>query len=604
MKKGRFFSPPGIFALYILASLALIAGFRLVFPGEPAPLRNLFLPWSLIRSLLDFIILFPALTMSSLVIPFGMKDSSEERFTRFSPRFLELLKGPIITAISAVAVYGLLYLLIFPLAQNYQSNMRFDGQLFKIAKERAEAHAALEEWQDAEEFVSICERIWPNSPELAALKVKVSIAMDEFRITRSEARAEDIYHISPEEQSAAYAGIPGERRPLSAAEALQLADGALREERYYDAHWLATLGGRLAVTGSAERSEAARMASLAWNAVAALEPNSRELQTYSLYHLKRDGYEAMISEDWIRAYYIFLELSSLTPNDPDVANFLVLSEQGTAELAFFTDEMEFPMGDVITGAVFSIPRISPAGSSATVSARVPSLGRAVLRLASFSGSADTSYGIGLELIAFDDAGRFSCRVEAPYVKMLPVTVGGRPRMAVLMRVLDRLDRERRWEPVWSGPGAPETGTTQLILDTSYENFLLLSKARRRVESFFIGDLRAMGSFGDYGYIPQVFQAEIMRRVSEPVVLLPLAVLAIIIGWTFRARRRPRYLWIPMLFILPLAFNGISHVARTIFNNLGIWLILSLGFSTALIVFFAGILLFFILALILLAAQHG
>jgi hypothetical protein len=599
-KKGGFFSPVGIFVIYILASLLVIVVFRLIFPGQPAPLRNIALPWALIQGLLDFITLFPALTMSALVIPFGIKNSSEESFTGFSPHFLELLKGPIITAVGAVAVYGLLFLLVFPLAQNYQSNMRFDGQLFRLAGERAEAHAAVEEWQDAAEFVSICERIWPNSPELAALKVKVSIAMDEFRVARSETLAEDIYHISQEERTPAYSGIPGQRNPISAAEALQMADTALREERYYDAHWLATLAGRLAGAGSAETAEAARVASLAWNAVAALEPNSRELQTYSLYHLKRDGYEAMISEDWIRAYYIFREFSSLTPNDPDVANFLVLSERGLSELAFFTDEMEFPIGDVITGAVFSIPHMSLVRSSAGI----PSFGRVVLRMASLSTSADSSYGIGFELISFDDAGRLSFRVEAPYVKMLPLTVRGSSRVVVLMRALDRLDKGRRWEPVWTGP-VPEGENTQVMLDTTYENFLLLSRARRKAESFFIGDLLSMGqSFGDYGYIPQVFQAEIMSRVSEPVVLLPLTILAIIIGWRFRAKERPRYLWFPMLVVLPLVFNGIIHYSRILFNNAGIWLILSLGFSTALFVFFAGVLLFFILTLILLAAQHG
>jgi hypothetical protein len=600
-KKDLLFSPAGICIIYILASLLVIMGYRLIFPGQPAPLRNMALRWSLIQGILDVITLFPALILSALVIPFGIKDKAEEGFTRFSPRFLELLKGPIIAAVSAVAVYGLLFLLVFPLVRNYQSNMLFDGQLFRLARERAEQHAAGEEWQDAEEFVSLCERIWPNSPELAALKIRVSIAMNEVRFARSEALAEELYHISPEEQNPAYSGIPGQRTPVDATESLALAEAALREERYYDAHWLATLAGRLAGEGSLETAAAARLSSLAWNAVSALEPNSRELRSYSLYRLKRDGYEAMVSGDWIRAYYIFQELASLSPADPDVANFLALSEKGTLSIAFFSDEIEFPMGDIITGAVFSIPAMFPARPGPAASAP----GRVVLRLASLSTTADSSYGIGLELLSFDSVGRFSYRVEAPYAKILPITVGGKARTLMLLRVLDREDRNRRWEPVWSGPDAPDTNSVQIVLDTSYENFLLLSKARRRVESFFIGDLFAMGqSFGDYGYIPQVFQAEIMRRISEPVVLLPLAVLAIVAGWRFRAKRRPRYLAFPMLLILPLVFQGIIHYTRSLFNSLGILLILSLGFSAALFAFFAGVLCFFIIALILLAAQHG
>jgi hypothetical protein len=379
---------------------------------------------------------------------------------------------------------------------------------------------------------------------------------------------------------------------------LGLAETAFAEERYYDAHWLATLADRLARRGSVESAAAARMASRAWNSIASLEPSAREVHAYSLYHLKRDGYEAMVSQDWIRGYYIFQDLKELTPQDPDVINYLSICENGAARIAFFTDEMDMGIGELLTGAVFSIPLTGlPAGE---VSGR-----RVVVRIESLSTFDDFSYAVGLEIAAFNENGRPLYRAEAPYAKIIPMMVRDRSRVVFLLRALDRNDSSIWYEPVWSGTPPADLGDAQIALDITYENFLLLSKARRRVDSLFMSDLFAMGNnFEAYGYIPQVFQHEILRRIIEPLMLLPLGVAAIIIGWRFRAKKRPKFLGVPMLVILPLVFNWIVHVIRSLTNTLGLWLLLSLGFTIAVAAFVIGILFLFIIALIVLAAQYG
>ena len=345
-----------------------------------------------------------------------------------------------------------------------------------------------------------------------------------------------------------------------------------------------------------EAQEAARTASLAWNAVFSQEPNTRANQTYALYHLKRQGYEAMVSDDWIRAYYIFRELSEQTPEDPDVAKFLAESKQGLADLAFFVDELSANIGDTLTGAVFSIPLI-PSGPNPG--------GRVVMRMDSLICYPDFSYAIGLALAAFDGNNRPLYEVKARYVKLIPMKIREKSRLVILLQALDRNDETKRWEPVWNGPGRSELGEAQIALDTTYENFLRLSKARRQVGSLFFTDLLAMGKdFGSYGYIPQVFQAEIIRRIAEPVILLPMTILAIVIGWRFRAKKAPKYLGFPMLLIIPLIFNGVVHLIRILTGVLGLWLLLSLGFSFAVTVFVAGSALLFILSLIILASQQG
>jgi hypothetical protein len=596
VQKRRLFSGTRILVFYMLAAFLVITGFRCFVPGEAAPLDIFFFPWRIIRGVLDFINLFPALAISGIVIPFGMiPRGNEEAYPRFSLHFLERVKVPIIIAVCSTILYGVLYFLALPLVQDARSGLQYKGQIYRLSRDRVKLFATEENWQEAVQFLTVCDGIWPDSPELAAVRVQISIGLEEQRTLLTENR-----YRPQEEPGPVVYGLPGQRSPVDAPDALDMAETALLEERYYDAHWLATLAARLAKRQSVEAAEAARLASRAWNSIASLEPSARESHAYSLYHIKREGYEAMVSQDWIRAYYLFQDLGKITPNDPDVVNYLAVSEKGTAQVAFFIDEMDMAIGELLTAAVFSIP-LTPQDSGIAVG----SGGRSVVRIESLSTFDDFSYGVGLEIAVFDGNGLPVYQVEAPYTKIIPMLVRDRSRAVFLLRGLDRNDPGLTYEPVRTGSPPDSPGNAQIVLDITYEDFLLLSKAQRRTDSLFMADLFAMGSrFGSYGYIPQVFQHEILRRVIEPLALLPLAVLAIIVGWRFRADKRPKFLGIPMLVILPLVFYRIGYVIRSLNNTLGLWLLLSLGFSAALTVFIAGILIFFIITLILLAAQHG
>jgi hypothetical protein len=588
--KGEIFSETGIFIIYILVSLALIMGFCFFFPPEPSPLRIFAAHWWLISGIITGITMFPALTFSALIIPFGIKNYGHIKIEKYSPYFLDMMKAPIITAISAVVIYGLLYFLVLPMARDDASTMRFQGQLFRIARNRAAEHAANREWPEADRFMALCEQIWPDSPETVSLKTEITIGFDEYRISASEALAEERYDI-PVRQDPSPGPVPGDRTPVDAAEALVLAERALAEKRYYDAHWLATLAGRLARAGSTEMTRAALLASSAWNEVSAMMPTARETEGYSHYHLKRDGYEAMISGDWIRGYYIFKELSGLTPADPDIKNFLAQCEQGIAGIAFFTDELELTIGDILIGAVFSLPG--------------QGRGRVVARMSSLSVFPDFAYGIGLEILAFNAAGEPSYSMEAPYVKILPLRVQGEERLVFLLRALDRQDKNVQWGPVWIKERQPDPGNDEIVLNMGIEDFLLMTRVRRGVGNLFLAELlNATKSLEDYGYIPQIFEAEILRRISEPVVLLPMTILVLIIGWRFRAKKQPRYVALPMVVILPVVFNNVVHIYWHIFTTLEVGMILTLGFPLAAVSLAAGSLVLFIIALMLLAAQHN
>jgi len=578
ISKEAIFSPLGIFIMYILAAGLAIMGFRFIFPGETAPLPYFSLSWRLTRGLLDFLNLFPALALSAIIIPFGFKIRPKEKINPFSPQFLQSLKMSIITAIVAAALYALLFSLALPLVKDHEADLRSQGRLFHLAREQAQQHAIRGEWAQTAQFLAICERIWPGGHQVAALAAETQMRLQEMQ------RA-----AAPLFDAMTYPALPGQR-PLNVTEAIALAETALAAERYFDAHWLATVGARLATPGSPEMTTARRIASIAWDGVNSLAPNAQETLAFNLFRLKREGFEALNSEEWIRAYYIFLELMERTPQDPDVHRFFAMSLEGLRHVAFFIDEMDMALGNILTGAVFSLPM---------------DWGRVVMRFSSISMFPDSAYCMDAEIFAFDPSGQPLWSMKAPYAKIVPLVLHSGPRLSVMLRALDRADETLRWEPITESFGQSAPDSAQVAIPVSWDDFVLISNVRRGLPMLSVAELRmAAENLGSLGYLPEVFQVELLRRFAEPSLMLLLGILAITLGWRFRALKHTRIMGVLMLGIMPLVLNGAVNFFRGWIANLGIWAVVSLGFTPAAFIFAASITVLFVLFLIILASQHA
>ena len=579
LEKESLLSHQSVFFLYILISALAIIGFRLIYPGGEIPLEPFSFSWRLTRGFLNFMDLFPALALSSLVIPYGFKIWDREKIVPFSPQFMQHLKSPIITTITASAIYAFLSFLVLPLVQNSEANILFQSRLYKLAREKAHEYAEIGEWDETAQFVAICERIWPESPGMERLRIETGIQLEGSLV-------------APDPVPGAGQEVTGHHRiePVSAAEAFGMAEAAIAEERFFDAHWLATLGGRLAREGSPEQAIASRLAGIAWDRINSLAPTNRESMAFTIFRLKRDGHEALTGNEWIRAYYIFLELMELDPHDPDVPKYLALSENGVKEIAFFIDEIELNLGRILTGAIFSLPYND---------------GRIVMRIASLSTFPDSAYGIGTEIMAFDRDGRPLWSIETPFCKIMPLVVDSGYGLTILLRALDRNNKAIHWEPKITSMGQRSPGSSELTLKLTWNDFLLLSNIRRGLTGLSPAELSmAAKNLANCGYLPQVFEAELLRRFSTPAFLLPMGILTLVAGWRYRAMRRPRYMNVLMLGVLPVVFNGVVHFFSGWLNNLGIAAVITLGFPAATAVFGVGIVVLLILSLILLSAQHS
>jgi uncharacterized membrane protein len=248
--------------------------------------------------------------------------------------------------------------------------------------------------------------------------------------------------------------------------------------------------------------------------------------------------------------------------------------------------MELSVGMMQTNSLFSLPAQNS---------------RAVLRFSSLTMSDDVAYGIDLEYMSFDAVFRPAESVRVRYAKLLPVTLSGKQQVLVLMHALDRFDKDSNYESEWlfgeERPGG-------ILLDISYEDLLLFSHIRQGLSNLQINELfSASGKVETAGYIPQIFQAEILNRIGSVLFFLPMAVFSVVIGWRYRAKKRPRYIFAMMLLILPVVLHGLVFLYRSVINTLGIWLVLSIGFTPALVVFIAAMTVMMFISLITLAAQH-
>ena len=579
-------SPAGIFVQYILFSSIAIMIFRFIIPGEPPPLNYFFIQWRLLRGWEDLFNLFPSLALSALVIPFGFRNDKPGEYSSFSPNFLKKLSPSIFCAIAAAAIYGIIFILVLPTVMNQKINMQTQGRLYRLSLEQARSSAAEGDWYEAAGFLSICEMIWPGNPDIAELRSETLIQLEESRYR---------YESYPNDAAALPSRIQlTEQGILSASEALMLAENAMQAERFFDAHWLASVAGDLASPGSIEASAAARLSSQAWDAASSLAPNARETEAFRVFRLKQDAYRALVSNDWIQAYYLFREYIDLVPDDPEGLYFLGLSEQGLVRMAFFVDEME--LTESPTGALFSLP-VEIAENIET--------GRMVMRFASLLFYPDLAYGIGLEIMAFDREGRLLWRLDSQYAKLLPVTIEGRNQVSILMRALDRYNRNFSWEPRTISYGVQAPLNAQMFVNLDWEDFMLLAEVSRSYGNLNIQELYAASRLGyAYGYLPQIFEAELISRFAEPVLFLPILILFLSIGWRYRSFKKPMFIWLPMLGILPLVFNSLFLLYRTSIDNIAVWAVISFGLTVAIMIFSVGAIVLLISTLIILASQKG
>ena len=120
---------------------------------------------------------------------------------------------------------------------------------------------------------------------------------------------------------------------------------------------------------------------------------------------------------------------------------------------------------------------------------------------------------------------------------MPLHISERQFTAVYLQAWSRDYEQMHWGPVWHGTAPENTPENQVILAINYEDFLLASVSGKNPDGLFLHEILSLaGRLASYGYVPEVYHAEIVNSIVEPLLFLPLMIFSLVIGWKLRGKK--------------------------------------------------------------------
>lgn len=466
--------------------------------------------WITARTWAEFLRLAPVsqgwatLLVFGWIVPMQSSGAARSTFERFGRSIAFLLVVTLIFAAASLVGY--------PAAASRAESLEFTTSLATRLRRSAEEARDNQNYTQALSDLNQYLALVGESEDVQQLLIEV----------RDEARA-DSMRVAAGEQEERFA-IP---ESATAADLVARASAALQEEDFSTAHYMATLARALAPGND----EAARIAAEALGYLASLGPDDEESAEYDLFQAKQAAKAALTRQDYVDAYYRFVELARQFPRDVDVERYLRAAEEQVRSMAVFRDEVESAMG--MPGA----PDVVFVNRSGEEFVELLAIGKLVR-------TASGIYGQRIELLRLAPDGTRTLHVSSEYGKL---TNGH--------FVLNVIDRES--PALGMGPtvhaGAPAVTLENLIeVEPSAQDLWLLGSVSREPSTASITALsRTVSALDTYGLIPEPVEAEFLMRLVAPFTFLVLSLLLMGFGWRYRSR----YLHmppIPTLVLIPLA----------------------------------------------------
>jgi hypothetical protein len=507
-----------------------------------------------------FVSFMPALQISGLLIGYTLAFSrnSSENIGRWSVELLTYLKGAFTICLICISLYVILAEGITPFIEERQeqSIVRTGDYNDFISVARNSLFRGMPE--EAEFQINRALQIWPKSKDaismLDGIRLELAGQDDKSRSALAvKSSAETEQAIAP----------PG---GLTVRAALDKAEAAEKTADFYSAHYFAMLAWSIAPSTDPAKAEAMKVASSAWNRITAGSDYLKTEGDRRLYGIKHGGYEAIQRKDYLKAYYIFLELREQELNsgekktDPDIVRFLEVSRRGVLESFFFIDEtLNKQLFETARDVFFAVKR--PDGSVHTV----------FIRGVTYTKNAgkDMVYLRDFEYARFDRNNVLQYQISVPYVKMYPYnTAEGRAFPELMLKAVNRKIAGNEITPAVLYGEVPPMEQTMLRLDMPYADFNLLVRANKGAPYMSLVDLLLFVDKAErYGYSSAVYLKEMMSRLSDPFLMLIASIYALVLGWKYRLGKNVLFKawWILPLPLFPVlslfAVSAIRYIGN-------------------------------------------
>ena len=321
------------------------------------------------------------------------------------------------------------------------------------------------------------------------------------------------------------------------------AKAAYNKKEWFNAHYYAELGIKLATPKDPNLEELKKLSTAAWNNLTEYH-NLAKTEGQLIFEKKYQGYLALVQKDDLKAYYIFRELyqsSREMQSDPDVVFYLQIAENRINERSFFVDEtFELKSFESANDVYFAYEYADGT--------------RDIVYFKGMTSVASTGNSIqylrALTIVSVSRTGEVFRTMSVPYAKVLPVSVETlTPTTKALMGIDDSIDcvpyimlksvgrdtPEIHNEPLYTYQNG-ETATTPeyMLLSIPYDDFLLLENSTATPETMSLPSLfRLVHMAAKYGFCTEVYGQAFMNRIFYPLWILILFVLLAGFGWNNR-----------------------------------------------------------------------
>ena len=557
-----------------------------------------------------FIHILPAILGTGLLVGwsvgFGANQSGSK--VRFSNAMFGRYKKVLILSLVSVFILTISTEVFEPALNKklnyYQDRLELMGEYKRVAgKLFAQGDADL-----AFEYAKLANEIDPTNEDVQKLMIASELAANKTQDVPKVSVSKKIKKIEKFQNRI----LPEE--PYSVFKLLITAQQCLDNEDWFGAHYYA----QMAIDASSPKDinvpALKDISAVAWNHISQAQAE-KITEEQKIYAKKVEGYSALISGDFLKAYYIFRTLSLKSKAlsvDPDVVRYLNFANEKLEEEYFFIDETFNLQGfETVNNVHFSIRNNDGTTSVYFIKGVTPIADSASL----------VQYLRGLSIFVIDYDGKYKLGKYVPYAKMSSLNtdffdaeskkiIGINDSIKEIPYIMvNSVDRNKEGvihKPIRKGGYGRYFEENFVLLPISYEDFDLVKQASADLDSMNIISLfKFMNKATFFGYSQEVVCQTLLDRILYPLFVLVLLVFIAYTAWNGRLLEDKlfKFKWVLVFPIFACSFHVIYNILFVLFRFVNYGFLSLVGIDFALVVgIIFYILLLFIISLLFLSRK--
>lgn len=523
-----------VFIVLLLETLivfGLCVGAGFIFSEEP--------DWALINpmlykfqtGLLYFFNLLPAIFITGILVGYswGFGKKKVNPTHRFSEIFVVYLKNVLITSLICTSLCFIAAEVGIPLISysrtNMEENTKNTAEYIGLAKK----NLAIGDYGTALFYANYVLDISPDSAE--AIELVRFIEENQF-LQRQDKLVQ--------EKSEVTSIITSKTASMTIPELMQSAIDCYASKDYFNAHYYASLVLEISKSRDGNLASAKQLASDAWNKLTEIDAFENDLSGQVFYR-KKEGYTALTSGDYSKAYYIFYDLLEKYPLDYDIKNFYEVSKELLSTRYFFIDEtLDKQQFEKFRNVFFTLPRLDG--------------GKDIISIKGIT-SIETTGGMiqylrGFSIVSYDKNERWLMSLSVPYAKMCSYPLENMSQELIdyiseisntrfvpyiFLKSVDRKSESIFLEPRFEkSEDYKSEFTTTYVMPLPFEDFAMLCDVSHGPDTMSLISLYRFARIAsDYGYSTEIYFQSLINRLSYPLLLLICFIFSSILAWNSR-----------------------------------------------------------------------